>query len=97
MSSHPIRHQVRMRIKKEFVFWSMYWLALPSMPDEVVYDMLKVTQEPKTKELLGKVLNYWSIAAPNFSALVKMAIPLHPGAVKYWKGQGVRMDQELIR
>ena len=29
------------------------------MPDEVVYDILKVTQEPKNKELLGKVVSYW--------------------------------------
>ncbi len=78
-------------------FWSMYWVALPSMPDEVVYDMLKVTQDPKNKEVLGKVLNYWLTAGPNFSSLVKMGIPLHPGAVKFWKEQGVKIPTELIK
>ena len=83
--------------ERKAFFWSMYWVAMPSMPDEVVYDMLKVTQEPKNKEVLGKVLNYWSTAAPDFSSLVKMGVPIHPGAVKYWKEQGVKLPQELVK
>ena len=83
--------------ERKAFFWSMYWCALSSMPNEVVYDMLTVTQEPKTKEMLGKVLNYWSTAAPEFSSLVKMRIPIHPGAVKYWMEQGIKLDKELIK
>ena len=83
--------------EKKALFWSMYWAALPSMPDEVVYDMLKVTQEPNNKELLGKVLNYWLEAGPKFESLVKMGVPLHPGAVKFWKEKGVKIPPELIK
>lgn len=82
--------------EKRAMFWSLYWIALASMPEEVVYDMLKVTQEPKNKEVLGKVLNYWLTAGPKFDTLVKMGIPLHPGAVKFWKEQGVRIPPEII-
>ena len=30
-------------------FWGQYWVARPSMPDQAVYDALKVTQEPKNR------------------------------------------------
>jgi len=83
--------------EKRAMFWSLYWIALVSMPDEVVYDMLKVTQDPKNKEVLGKVVNYWITCGPNFSSLVKMGIPLHPGAVKFWKEKGVKIPPELIK
>lgn len=84
------------RERKAF-FWSMYWVALPRVPETVVYDMLKVTQDPQNKEVLGKVLNYWLSAGPDFSGLVKMGIPLHPGAVKYWTEKGVKIPPELIK
>lgn len=83
------------KAKKAF-FWSMYWIALASMPDDVVYDMLRVTQDPKNKELLGKVLNYWETAGPKFESLAKMRIPLHPGAVRFWKEKGASIPVELI-
>jgi len=83
--------------EKKALFWSLYWIALASMPDEVVYDILKVTQEPKNKEVLGKVVSYWITTGPKFSSLVKMGIPLHPGAVKFWKEKGITLPGELIK
>jgi hypothetical protein len=77
-------------------FWSLYWLALPRVPSEVVYDMLKVTQDPDNKKQLGQILGHWSSAGPEFASLVKMGIPLHAGAVKYWKEQGIKIPPELI-
>jgi len=84
------------RERKAF-FWAMYWVAQASMPDQAVYDVLKVTQEPKNKDLLGKVLNYWISAGPNFSSIKKIGIPIHPGAVKYWKEKGAPIPAELIK
>lgn len=84
------------RERKAF-FWSMYWVAQASMPGLVIYDILKVTQEPKNKELLGKVLNYWITAGPKFSSIEKIGIPIHPGAVKFWKEKGVKLPGELIK
>jgi len=83
--------------EKKALFWSLYWIALASMPDEVVYDILKVTQDPKNKEVLGKVQNYWITTGPEFSSLVKIGIPLHPGAVKFWKEKGVKIPPELMK
>lgn len=83
------------KAKKAF-FWSMFWIAHSSMPADVVYDMLKVTQDPKNKDVLGKVLTYWTTAGPKFESLVKMGIPLHPGAIKFWKEKGVSIPSALV-
>jgi uncharacterized protein len=83
--------------EKKALFWSLYWIALASMPDPVVYDILKVTQEPKNKEVLGKVVNYWLTIGPKFSSLVKVGIPIHPGAVKFWRETGAKIPPELIK
>ncbi|MCJ7496351.1 MAG: TAXI family TRAP transporter solute-binding subunit, partial [Deltaproteobacteria bacterium] len=83
--------------EKKALFWSLYWIAVASMPDEVVYDILKVTQEPKNKDVLGKVVSYWITTGPKFSSMDKVGIPLHPGAVKFWKEKGVTLPGELIK
>jgi hypothetical protein len=83
--------------EKKALFWSLYWIAVASMPDEVVYDILKVTQEPKNKEVLGKVVSYWITTGPKFSSMVKVGIPLHPGAVKFWREKGITLPGELIK
>ncbi len=84
------------RDRKAF-FGSMYWVAQASMSEQAVYDVLKLTQEPKNKELLGKVLNYWVTAGPDFSGMVKVGIPLHAGAAKFWKEKGAKVPAELIK
>jgi TRAP-type uncharacterized transport system substrate-binding protein len=68
-----------------------------SMPEEVVYDILNVTQEKKNKEVLGKVVSYWITTGPKFSSLVSVGIPIHPGAVKFWKEKGAKIPAELIK
>ena len=83
--------------ERKAFFWSMYWVAQASMPEQVVYDILQVTQDPKNKELLGKVLNYWVSAGPDFSGMAKVSIPIHAGAVKFWKEKGVKLPAELIK
>jgi uncharacterized protein len=78
-------------------FWGQYWVARPAMPDQAVYDALKVTQEPKNKEMLTKVMTLWGESGPEFKPVVKIGIPLHPGAVKYWQEKGVKLPPELVK
>ncbi|HSB72474.1 MAG TPA: TAXI family TRAP transporter solute-binding subunit [Candidatus Methylomirabilis sp.] len=78
-------------------FWGQYWVAKPSIPDQVIYDIVKITQEPKNKEMLGKVMNLWAVSGPEFGAVAKMGIPIHPGAVKYWTERGVKLPPELVK
>jgi uncharacterized protein len=76
---------------------AVYWVAQAKMPEQVVYDILKVTQEPKNKELLGKVLSYWTTAGPQFDEIANFKIPLHPGAARYWKEQGAKIPAEMLK
>lgn len=78
-------------------FWGQYWVALPRMPDQAVYDALKVTQEPKNREMLAKVMSLWGESGPLFGPVVKMGIPLHPGAIRYWQEKGVKLSPELLK
>jgi TRAP transporter TAXI family solute receptor len=78
-------------------FWGQYWVAKPSIPDQVIYDIVKITQEPKNKEMLGKVMNLWAVSGPEFGPTVKMGIPIHPGAAKYWTEKGVKLPPELLK
>jgi uncharacterized protein len=78
-------------------FYSTYWIALASMPDEVIYDILSITQEPKNKEVLNKVIKLWEDAGPDFSVVAKIGIPLHPGAVKFWKEKGIKLPPEISK
>jgi len=78
-------------------FWGQYWVAKPGIPDQVIYDIVKVTQEPKNKETLAKVMNLWAVSGPAFEAVVQIGIPIHPGAAKYWTEQGVKLPPELVK
>lgn len=78
-------------------FWGQYWIARPGMPDQAVYDALKVTQEPKNREMLTKVMKLWGESGPVFGPVAKMGIPLHPGAVKYWQEKGVKLPPEMVK
>jgi uncharacterized protein len=78
-------------------FWGTHWVAKVSMPAQAVYDALKVTQEPKNKEMLTKVLSLWGQSGPEFKMLVKVGIPLHAGAIRYWQEKGVKLAPELLK
>ena len=84
------------RDRKAF-FWCTYWVALKSLSDGVVYDMLKITQEPKNREILMKVSNLYETAGPEFEPLLKIGIPMHPGAVKFWKEQKAKLPAALLK
>ena len=78
-------------------FWGQYWVARTGMPDQAVYDALKVTQEPKNREMLTKVMKLWGESGPSFGPVAKMGIPLHPGAIKYWQEKGVKLPPEMLK
>ena len=72
-------------------FWGQYWVAKPGIPDQVIYDIVKITQEPKNKEMLGKVMNLWAVSGPEFAPTVRMGIPIHPGAARFWTEKGAKL------
>jgi len=77
-------------------FWGQYGGAKASMPDQAVYDALKVTQEPKNREMLTKVMKLWGESGPVFGPVAKMGLKLHPGAIKYWQEKGAKLPPEML-
>jgi hypothetical protein len=42
-------------------------------------------------------MNLWAVSGPEFGPTVKMGIPIHPGAAKYWMEKGVKLPPELLK
>jgi len=78
-------------------FWGQYWVAKASMPDQAVYDALKITMEPKNREMLTKVMKLWGESGPVFGPVAKMGLKLHPGAIKYWQEKGAKLPPEMLK
>jgi uncharacterized protein len=81
--------------ERKAFFYSTYWIALAGMTDEAAYDFLKLTQDPMNKELLGKIMSFWTTAGPDFGPIAKGGIPLHPGAAKFWSEKGVKVPPAI--
>jgi TRAP transporter TAXI family solute receptor len=82
--------------ERKLYFYDVFWATLPRVPSQVVYDVLSLTQEPKNKEMLGKVVTYWLVAQPGIASLEQVGIPFHPGAAKYWQEKGFKIPAKLI-
>lgn len=76
--------------------YSVYWIARDDMPTDVVYDMLRITQEPKNKEMLTKTQKTWGEVTGQFQGVARMGVKLHPGAAKYWKEKGMEIPAALL-
>lgn len=72
-------------------FWNMM-VADKRVPDDVVYDLCKATFE-HYDDLVAIDPNAAKI---KFENIDKMSMPLHPGALKYYKEMGVNIPDKLI-
>jgi TRAP transporter TAXI family solute receptor len=78
------------------VAFQVYWITHEKFSPELVYDMLKVAYEPKNKDYLVSVHKQFKGMSPSLEPMKGLGIPLHPGAVKFWKEQGKTVPKELI-
>lgn len=76
--------------------YKVYWAAHKDFSPDMVYQMLKATFDPKNKDRVQAIHVSMKELGPEFNAMVPMKIPLHPGAVKFWKEQGMSVPNELI-
>lgn len=69
-------------------------VASKSLPEDLVYKMVKAVHE----NLADQVAAYPSIKGENLSALTldTCTVPLHPGAIKYYKEKGLKIPEPLI-
>jgi len=77
--------------------FQVYWMAHKDLDPKVAYDMLKVAFDPKNKDFLAKVHRQLKTLSPAFDGMQNMGIPLHPGAVKYYKEKGMSVPAVLVK
>lgn len=76
--------------------FQVYWIAHKDLDPQIAYDMLEVAFDPKNKGFLAKVHRQLKTLSPSFDGMKQMGIPLHAGAVKYYKEKGMSVPAELI-
>lgn len=78
------------------IAFQVYWIASEKFDSEAVYKMLKTAYDPKNKDYLKSVHRQFAGMSASLEPMKGLGIPLHPGAVKYWKEQGKDIPPELI-
>lgn len=84
--------------EKEYpcIAFLVYWAAHKEAEPEWVYKMLKVAFDPKNTKSIHTIHTQLKTLSPSFDGMKAMGIPLHPGAVKFWKEKGETVPSELI-
>jgi TRAP transporter TAXI family solute receptor len=80
----------------DLIAFQVYWIAHEKFDPEAVYKMLKVTYDPSNKDYLKSVHRQFGGMSAALQPMKGLGIPLHPGAVKYWKEKGMDIPAELI-
>lgn len=78
------------------VAFQVFWIANEKFSPDLVYQMLKVVYDPKNKNYLASVHRQLTTMTPSFKPMVGLGIPLHAGAVRFWKERGMTIPPELI-
>jgi uncharacterized protein len=78
-----------------------YLVANKKVPDQAVYDLLKANLSPEGIKYLKtnhKIWSMWETGSyiTNQDAFALEGLKMHPGAVKYWKEQGVKLPASIL-
>ncbi|MGE5572729.1 MAG: TAXI family TRAP transporter solute-binding subunit [Bacteroidota bacterium] len=73
------------------------WIVRRELPEDLVYRMVKTAFLPESRKYLESVNPTWSEMAPNLENFKQLGIPIHPGAVRFWREQGVKIPQYEIK
>lgn len=77
------------------VVYSAYWIVNDKMPDDVVYDMLKIVMGKENNAMLAKVQKNWEAVSGDFEAVSDLGVPVKQGAAKFWAERGIKMPQGI--
>lgn len=70
------------------VGYSVIWVANEDVPEWVVYEMLKSMFSSSGREYLQNVQSAFKEMSPGIERFEKIDLPLHPGAIKFYKETG---------
>jgi len=74
-----------------FVFWN-FAIADKDLPDELVYNIVKAVFENKHEFVAAHASGKY-VAPEN---IINSPIPLHPGAIKYYREIGIEIPEDLV-
>ena len=75
--------------------------AHKKVPDEAIYEILKVNLTPEGIKYLKNNHKLWSLwknksYIEEKEAFALEGLKLHPGAVKYWQEQGINIPKDIL-
>jgi TRAP transporter TAXI family solute receptor len=71
------------------VGYSVIWVANEDVPEWVIYEMLKTMFSTSGRQYLQNVQAAFKEMSPGIDRFERIALPLHPGAIKYYKEAGI--------
>ena len=73
-------------------FLTVYWVAHERVPAKAVEDILNLVYQSEIKQRLAAGHKAWAQMEPDTKNFQALGVPMHPGAVAYYKSQGLWQD-----
>jgi TRAP transporter TAXI family solute receptor len=68
-------------------FLTVYWVAHERVPAKAIEDILNLVYQPDIKKRLAAGHKAWAQMEPDIHNFLKLGVPMHPGAVAYYKSK----------
>jgi uncharacterized protein len=70
-------------------YLTVYWVAHERVPAKAVEDILNLVYQPDIKKRLAAGHKAWAQMEPDTTNFEQLGVPMHPGAVAYYKSKGL--------
>jgi TRAP transporter TAXI family solute receptor len=70
-------------------FLTVYWVAHERVSAKAVQDILELVYQPDIKKRLAAGHKAWGQMEPDTKNFLALGVPMHPGAVAYYKSKGL--------
>ncbi|MFA7672182.1 MAG: TAXI family TRAP transporter solute-binding subunit [Sphaerochaetaceae bacterium] len=74
----------------------VFWAAQKDLSDDVVYEMLDIALNPNNLRDLSNIHVNLSTIGPYIDQMRTFPVPLHAGAVKYYRDHGIEVPDVLV-
>jgi len=73
----------------ELPFLTVYWVAHQRVPAKAVTDILNLVYQPDIRKRLAAGHKAWKQMEPDIKNFEALGVPMHPGALAYYKSKGL--------